>query len=74
LVKSFDWKRFLAVYSQVPVGKQIFLMNFDLCFVGLPMSNPKRRRYAMKVAYAAKIWMDYHRSHSKKTPYDPKNR
>jgi len=32
LVKSFDWKRFLAVYSQVPVGKQIFLMNFDLCY------------------------------------------
>jgi len=30
LIKPFDWKRSLAVYSQVPVGKQIFLMNFDL--------------------------------------------
>jgi len=28
----------------------------------------------MKVAYAAKIWMDYHRSHSKKTSYDPMSR
>ena len=25
----------------------------------------------MKVSHAAKTWMDYHRSHSKKTPCDP---
>ena len=31
MVKSFDPKRFLTVDSQIPIFKQIFLMNLDPC-------------------------------------------
>jgi len=29
LVQSFDWEGLLAIHGKIPVGKQIFLMNFD---------------------------------------------